>query len=357
MTGTSLDGLDAAAVHLDGRGLAMRLLDIPAAVSLEFPTGLAASLRALCDGKPMDALRITRAARELGELHALAARELMTSAGRPDLACAHGQTLAHRPPESWQLLNPWPLALEAACPVVYDLRGADLASGGQGAPLTPIADWVLFRDAHESRAIVNLGGFCNITHLPAGGAHDSVRGQDVCACNHILNAASRIALDQPYDDGGATALRGAVIPAVVDALAKRLAGQGGDRRSLGSGDELQDDLVTLREGHSREDFLRSVVAAVAGAIARSAASFSPDRILLAGGSVRNGALVLEIERRLEPAPVVATDSLGVSAAHREAAGFAVLGALCADRVPITVPTITGGAAQAPISGAWINTRP
>ncbi len=357
MTGTSLDGLDAAAVRLEGEGLAIRLVDIPATASLEFSRELASSLRSLCNGKPMEAHRIAATARELGELHARAARDLISAAGQPDLACAHGQTVLHRPPDSWQLLNPWPLALEVRCPVVCDLRGADLASGGQGAPITPIADWALFRDERESRVIVNLGGFCNITHIPAGGAPESVRGMDVCACNHILNAAARIALDRPYDDGGAAAMRGSPIQSVVDALAQRLAGQGGDRRSLGSGDELQDDLVALHEGRSPEDFLRSVVAAVAGAIARGVASFTPHRVLLAGGSARNVALVREIEQRLEPIPVSLTDTAGVPAAHRESVEFAVLGALCADRVAITLPTITGGAATAPISGSWINTRP
>jgi 1,6-anhydro-N-acetylmuramate kinase len=357
MTGTSLDGLDAAAVRLNGQGHALRLLDIPAAMSLDFPEDLVESLRALCDGEALDAHRIADAARALGELHACAARELITSVGRPDFACAHGQTVIHRPPDSWQLLNPWPLAREAGCPVVYDLRGADLSAGGEGAPITPIADWVLFRAADESRAIVNLGGFCNVTHLPAHADHEAVRGMDVCACNHVLNAAARIALDQPFDLDGAAALRGTAVPTAVEALTARLVEQGRAGRSLGSGDELRDELRTLRGGHSPEDFLSSVVSAVARAIANAVASLSPGRVLLAGGSARNAALVRALQERLGPVPVAPTDSLGVPVAHRESVAFAVLGALCADRIAITIPTITGAAAPAPISGAWINTRP
>jgi 1,6-anhydro-N-acetylmuramate kinase len=357
MTGTSLDGLDAAAVRLDGQAHGLRMLDIPAVVSLGFSSDLAAMLRALCDGEPVDAHRIADAARALGDLHACAARELITSVGRPDFACAHGQTVTHRPPDSWQLLNPWPLAREAGCPVVFDLRGADLASGGQGAPITPIADWVLFRDANESRAIVNLGGFCNVTLIPANAAPDAVRGMDVCACNHILNAAARVALNQPFDRDGATALRGTAVAAVVEPLTQRLVDQGRAGRSLGSGDELRDALGKFFAGLSPEDFLSSVVSAVAAAIANAVAPLSPGRVLLAGGSARNEALVRALEQRLAPVPVETTDSLGVPAAHRESVAFAALGALCADRVPITIPTITGGASPAPISGAWINTRP
>jgi anhydro-N-acetylmuramic acid kinase len=113
----------------------------------------------------------------------------------------------------------------------------------------------------------------------------------------------------------------------------------------------------LRGGHSPEDFLSSVVSAVAGAIANAVASLSPGRVLLAGGSARNAALVRALQERLGPVPVAPTDSLGVPVAHRESVAFAVLGALCADRIAITIPTITGAAAPAPISGAWINTRP
>lgn len=356
MTGTSLDGLDAAAVRLAGEGLSIRLERVEGAASLAFPGDLMQVLRALASGEAVKAAETARAARALGELHADAARALIERAGRPDLACAHGQTVFHAPPDSWQLFNPWPLAVAAGCPVVHDLRGADLAAGGQGAPITPIADWALFRDEGESRAIVNLGGFCNITLLPAGGAPDDVRGMDVCACNHLLNAAARRTLGEPFDRDGAAALRGRPDPAAVDALAARLIAQRAEGRSLGTGDELGSALAPLIGRLDAHDALASVVAATARAIAQSVKSAGGvGRVLLAGGSARNAALVAALGRELAPTPAEPLDAAGVPATHREAACFALLGALCADRTPITLPAITGVAAPAPISGAWINT--
>jgi anhydro-N-acetylmuramic acid kinase len=357
MTGTSLDGLDGAAVRFAGRGLALELVDIRATVTLPFPSSLEDALLALCEGRSLTARDVAAAARALGELHADAARDLIALAGQPDLACAHGQTVFHAPPDSWQLLNPWPLALAAGCPVVYDLRGADLALAGQGAPLTPVADWTLFRHATERRAIVNLGGFCNATLLPAGAKPGDVRGMDVCACNHALNAAARLALNAPFDRDGAEALRGGPNDRIVKPLAALLRAQRDERRSLGTGDELAPRLEALRESAAPADFLASVVSAAAHVIGETLAPWKPDRVLLAGGSARNQALVRSLLAALPGVAVDPLDALGVPATHREAVEFAALGALCADRTPITLPAITGARAPSPISGAWIDPRP
>ncbi len=121
--------------------------------------------------------------RDAALLHVEAVRAL--GCERLDLVVAHGQTVYHAPPLSWQLCAPGPIAHALQVPVLCDLRSADIAAGGQGAPITPIADHILFRHAREARAVVNLGGFCNITTLPAGDDATRVRGGDVCACNQV----------------------------------------------------------------------------------------------------------------------------------------------------------------------------
>lgn len=355
MTGTSLDGLDAAAVRVSGDSLGLRMDEIRATASLDIPARLGRSLRAIASGEPVPSRDIARAAHELGDLHAAGARELIALAGPPDLACAHGQTVLHAPPDSWQLLNPWPLARETNCPVVYDLRGADLAAGGQGAPVTPIADWVLFREERETRVVVNLGGFCNVTVIPAGAAPADLRGMDVCACNHLLNGAARLALDRPFDRDGEHALRGTPDAEVVESLARLLAAQRAEGRSLGSGDELASALASNRS-LAPDDLLASVVGAISNTIASAISAHKPDRVLLAGGSARNRAMAGALAAQFPMIPVEPTDALHVPATHREAACFAVLGALCADRTPITIPAITGCDSPAPISGSWITMR-
>jgi anhydro-N-acetylmuramic acid kinase len=163
MTGTSLDGIDLALVEVTGTGLGM---SARFARGLSAPLGPAAdSLRALAAQEPMTAGQVARLSLQFAAAHAQALTDLL-GGERSDLVCIHGQTVFHAPPASWQLLNPFPIARAASAPVVYDLRQADLAAGGQGAPITPIADFVLFRHAQESRAVVNLGGFCNVTLLP-----------------------------------------------------------------------------------------------------------------------------------------------------------------------------------------------
>ncbi|MGH7290698.1 MAG: anhydro-N-acetylmuramic acid kinase, partial [Myxococcota bacterium] len=176
MTGTSIDGIDIALTRIEGRGLDMR-----ATLAWHVSQGLGElgpQLRQAADQQPMTAGQFARLAWDFGLLHADAidaSRKKHTSSP-PDLIVAHGQTVFHQPPISWQILNPAPIAARFDCPVISDLRQADLAAGGQGAPITPLADWVLFRHEKHRRAIVNLGGFCNVTVLPSSVAVDDNRG-------------------------------------------------------------------------------------------------------------------------------------------------------------------------------------
>ncbi|MGP1309013.1 MAG: anhydro-N-acetylmuramic acid kinase, partial [Phycisphaerales bacterium] len=176
------------------------------------------------------------------------------------------------------------------------------------------------------------------------------------ACNHLLNAAARLALHEPFDRGGAAAQRGSPSGRAVESFAAALDTQRAAGRSLGSGDELAGMLRTHGEGLAPNDLLASVCAAVARVIAGAVREHAPDAVYLAGGSALNGALAAALRADLSPIPVEPLDALGVPAQRREAAAFAVLGALCADRTPITLPAITGCASLAPISGAWIDPR-
>lgn len=354
MTGTSIDALDAAAVRIEGEGLAMRTSLVG---SLSEPLGpLAPRLRALASGRAMSAGEIARLCLDFSEAHAAALLALRVQAGHPAFVAVHGQTVFHAPPASWQMINAWPIARAMGCPVVSDLRGADLAAGGQGAPITPLADWVCFRGERETRAVINLGGFCNATLLPAGAPPASVRGLDVCACNQVLDAVARRVLGKAYDESGRAAGRGAVHADAAAELALALARQAGSGRSLGTGDEASGWIDAWAGRLLPEDLAASAADAVGGTIAGAIAVWRPDRVLLAGGGSKNVALAAGIARRVG-APVEPTDALGVPASHREAAEIAVLGALCADGVRITLPNVTRAPVPAPISGSWVNVRP
>lgn len=354
MSGTSLDGLDAVLLRAAGRGLSMASVTVVDGISVAL--GGQQSLSRLAAGEPLSAGEIASAALELGVVHAQAARTLCDRAGlkRPDLACAHGQTVWHRPPIGWQVLNPWPIVRELGCPVVFDLRGADLAAGGQGAPLTPLADWVLFRDPVERRAVVNLGGFCNATILEPGGGPDTVRGADLCACNQVLDAAARAATGEAFDPGGRHAAGGAADRRATDELLAVLASQSRTGASLGSGDEARAWVDGWREKLPGNDLLASACAGVGQAIGEGVRRMAgaDAAVYFAGGSVQNRTLMRAIGDALGR-PARTTEDAGVPAQWREAACFAVLGLLAADGVEIALPGVTGRAGPIPFSGAWM----
>jgi 1,6-anhydro-N-acetylmuramate kinase len=364
MTGTSLDGIDAALVQIDATALDMRATFLRGITLPLADTGPA--LRRLAEQTPTTAGEIAALSRDFSLLHARAIRELL--AGETcDLISIHGQTVFHKPPASWQLFQPAPIAHEFGTPVVFDLRAMDLAAGGQGAPITPIADWILFASGIGTTCIANLGGFCNITVLrgkacvnrtltpPAPGARSAdpaeiaeITARDVCACNQLLDDVARKVLRTPFDKDGAAALRGTPHEEALKDLRGILAAQGSGKRSLGTGDESGDWVSRWRSHINPEDLAATACEGIAIAIADAARG--SDFLWLAGGGVRNAALVKAI--RASAAGVGTTDDRGVPAAYREAICFAVLGALCQDRVPITLPKVTG-VAKAPISGAWV----
>ncbi|MDX2114890.1 MAG: anhydro-N-acetylmuramic acid kinase [Planctomycetota bacterium] len=351
MTGTSIDALDASLVEVLGSGLSMRARVIDSA---SFPLGsLAGPLRAAAEQRPASAGEFAGLARDFGVFHAESLRGWLGER-RADLIVVHGQTVFHAPPVSWQLMNPAPVARALGARVCFDLRAGDLAAGGQGAPITPIADAVLF-SGDESRAIVNLGGFCNVTLLPArGGAEPDVagvRGLDVCACNHVLDGVARRALGAAYDEGGNAALSGRADVAAADELTALLGAQRAGGRSLGTGDELS-KWIEGRLGLSGADLAatacRAVGRAIAGALPAGA------RVFAAGGGVRNAALRASIGEAIGGGSLETTAALGVAPEARESVSFAVLGALAEDRVPITLPAVTGRPAGAVLSGAWMS---
>lgn len=351
MTGSSLDGLDVALVTIEGRGLAMRARFVRGRST---PLGsVGPLLRRLAEQRAMTAREVCAVQRDFAMLHARAIEALLDGESC-DLVCVHGQTVFHEPPLSWQVMQPAPIAHALGVPVVYDLRQADLAAGGQGAPITPLADWVLFRDATSPVSVINLGGFCNITNLPAGGdeAIDRIEAMDVCACNQLLDAIARARLGCGYDADGATAMNGAIVPRVYDDAKRLLVRQAESGRSLGTGDEL----AAWMDAHAdvaSEDLLRSACEAIAEVIVRRGVALDSRRVLLAGGGTMNRALIAAIRERAQGRTASTTDEAGVPAAYREAACFAVLGSLCQDGVPITLPHVTRCTNPAPVSGVWV----
>jgi 1,6-anhydro-N-acetylmuramate kinase len=354
MTGTSIDGdLDAALVEIHGHGLGMEARFV---TGLSHPLGaLTGDLRRVASQEPLPAGELARIARAFGEAHADALAELCATAGvQPDLAVLHGQTVFHAPPLTWQLLDPWPVAVRLGCGVRYDLRGANTASGGQGAPITPLADWILL-GGDDDAVVMNLGGFINATFVPRRrhGASD-IRGFDACACNHLLDRVARLRLGAAFDRDGAAAVRGTCAHDIARRISLAIAPESirpSGRRSLGTGDEA-DRLVEWTAALPPDDACRTVVEAIADAAARVLAAEVPahcPRILVAGGSARNRALTDALARRTGAVVRTTAESHGLPVHMREPTEIAILGALADDGVRYSLPQVTGARSAVPES--------
>lgn len=366
MTGTSIDSIDAAVVRVEGAGLDLSAR-LEAFVSDPLG-GIAGRLRSYAEGGALAAGEAAELARDFGARHAEVIRA--AAGDRPiDLIAVHGQTVFHRPPLTVQLVDPWPIAEAFGCRVVSDLRAADCVRGGQGAPITPLVDWVLLRVPDRTRVVVNLGGFCNLTVVPGGLGLGAVRGFDVCACNQVLDGVARVSLGAPFDRDGAAALAGRVDDAALADLRAILTRQAGEGRSLGTGDEAAAWVGRSAGRLGRAAGPTTAAAGVSGvigdAVERASADVGhgPVDVLLAGGGARNAALVRGIEARIAgssgPAGITVRELDreldGVDAASREAVAMGVLGALADDGVEITLPGVTGRRTGGrPLqAGSWI----
>jgi len=360
MSGTSLDAVDATLVQVRGQGLRM---SATVADLISRPLGpLTETLAHLAAGHDAPPIAYMRAARALGELYAdvvsaLAQRHPHT---KFDLIVAHGQTIWHAPHEglSWQLFDPSPAVQRLRTPVVYDLRRADLAAGGQGAPITPLADWVLFRPTERDRLIVNLGGICNVTTLPSGKDIDAITGADIGPCNLLIDGVvRRLYQDRTMDRDGRIAAQGRVNPLLYEHVRAADFFNRPQPRTTGREDfsaAWLDELVRdSLAAHEPADIVASAVDAAARLIGDHVQQFrSEPEVVLAGGGAHNPVLVERVRDYCQPAPVIVSSNLGIAVEAREAACMAVLGALTQDGVRITLKQVTGCHEPA-LAGAWM----
>ncbi|MCH2138802.1 MAG: anhydro-N-acetylmuramic acid kinase, partial [Phycisphaerales bacterium] len=233
-------------------------------------------------------------------------------------------------------------------PVCTWQRHGDLAAGGQGAPITPLADWVLYRSS-DPRIVLNLGGFANITLLPEASASvDRIHGSDVCPCNQWLDRLAQRRLDSAFDPDGAAAARGTIDARCATAMADALQSRRVPGMAMGQQD-LHLDVLTPLEALSPDDAAATLTDAIGRLIAAATASADAGTITLAGGGVHHGPLCAAIERHTGRSTAILPD-----APWREGAALAVLALLELDGVPPTLSQVTSRSTHGPLPGsAWM----
>ncbi len=345
MSGTSLDGADAALV--DFSGTAPRTL---AFASVPFSPELRHDVLALCQ-PGTDSLELAgRVSLRLAELYARAVDGVLAAgAVRASDVIAigcHGQTVRHRPDLGFtiQLNDPARLAELTGIDVTADFRRRDMAAGGQGAPLVPAFHEAMFRDRQRSRCVVNIGGISNVTWLPAAGA---TLGFDCGPGNVLLDGWAHRHLGQHFDEDGRWASRGHSDEALLRVLlAEPFLAQ---RPPKSTGRELF-RMAWLDErlpaDYRPEDVQSTLTDFTARAIVQAIDRFcdGAEEIYLAGGGARNAALVQRITALARGRPVAPTDALGVPTAHVEAMAFAWLAMKYVRREPVDLTAVTGARA-------------
>ncbi|WP_404448490.1 anhydro-N-acetylmuramic acid kinase [Sutcliffiella horikoshii] len=368
MSGTSVDGVDVAIISVKGSGdklsyqqLAFDTVDIPQDMRekiFEQFSPVESSVDKLCS------LNF-----ELGQLFAAAARSVVKKAGLRtediDFIGSHGQTIYHIPVDqsdvglvksTMQIGEASVLAEIFQCPVVSDFRVRDMAAGGEGAPLVPYVDHLLFQSDTENIALQNIGGIGNVTYLPKAGSASDVIAFDTGPGNMIMDEAMNILTNGQFlfDNNGELAAKGTVHQVILDELmnhpylglpipkstGRELFGAAYTRK-------LVDKMLGM--GLSSEDILATVTMYTSMTIVDQLERFLPsdggvDTLVVSGGGAYNATL-LGFLKELGGFVVKTQEDLGFSSESKEAVAFALLANETLFGVPNNVPTATGAAKQ------------
>ena len=353
MSGTSLDGISAAVARFTPRDSHAFNVELLGFLVHEYSPAQRERLQAaMREGTARDYCRL---AVDFGGWLADAAVAVLAEAGvaRADVRAVgtHGQTLWHEPGHStWQLDAPAVIAERTGLSVVSDFRVRDVAAGGQGAPLVPIADALLFGGGRW-RALQNIGGIGNVTIVPPDGTLASVRAFDTGPGVGVLDAVVRLCYPaMRYDKDGAIAATGRTLQPVVDELMRDPYFAAEPPKSTGR--ELFDAAYVQRviarcrqeDGVVDADIVATATALTACSIADAYRRFIPEpieEVLVSGGGAKNTTLVEMVRRLVAPLPVVAFDACYFDGEAKEAVAFALLAHLHLEGMPGNVPTATG----------------
>ncbi len=374
MSGTSADGVDVAICRVSpASGLGgLPRLKVLAHHAMPYTAEVRGAVLKAMDAGGTSAAELARLSWRLGEVYAAAVAAAIERSGlRVELVALHGQTIYHQAVAdeylgeptrcTWQTGEPAVVVERLGLPVVSDFRTADLAAGGQGAPLVPMLDYCLYRHATKNRILLNLGGIANLTALPAGCDAGGVLAFDTGPANMVIDGCMQRLYGRAYDCDGGVGARGVVIEPVLRALMGdeflRLAPPkscGREQYGLVFTDRLlalcgkaqKSDVVATATAFTAEAILEAYRRFVWAHLGQRAPLAKATEIFVSGGGAHNAALLRRLRADFEPlgCSVKTTEEAGAASLDveaKEAAAFALLGWLSWHGLAGNVPAATG----------------
>ncbi len=351
MSGTSADGVDAALAEIkNGKFTLIKhhfrpYTDEIRKMILDAMDNETSSVSLICQLNFILGEEFAQAAREISEFTRI----------KPDLVASHGQTIYHiprpDPKRGWhtrstlQIGEAAVIAEKIGAPVISDFRVRDVAAGGEGAPLVPFADFILFKHPEKSRSIHNIGGISNLTYIPQNAKKEEVIAFDTGPGNALIDLVVQEYFNMPYDRNGEIAASGEVHHDVVEKLLRHPYFEMPPPKSTGR-EVFNRDFISWIKLPLR-DLVATLTYFTAKSIALSYEEFilphGLDEILVAGGGAYNKTLIKWLKELLKGVKVLTFEEAGLNSKAREAMAFAVLGYFAFKKIPNNLPQVTGAA--------------
>lgn len=370
MSGTSLDGVDAALVAIEGYGLETKveLLDF---ISLDMDPGLRDRILQASHPETSSVDLICSLNVEIGQVHSKAVQAVCDhyDLQEPlDFVAMHGQTIYHLPRASAPFVNstlqigdPSPIAFEHNVPVVFNFRMMDIAASGDGAPLVPYSEFLLYRRQDTTVLLQNIGGIGNVTVLPQDCAIEDVSAFDTGPGNMMMNAACQYYYQEAYDKDGLHARQGKLIPELLEKLLANPYFAQVPPKSTGREMFGEDVVQAICESYTNaDDVIYTLTHFTAQTIADAYNAFvfphhQVGEIIVGGGGAYNPVLMEILQQLVGDIPVLTQEDKGLSSDAKEAIAFAILGNETLHGNSSNVPSATG--ASRPVVLGQIQPKP
>ncbi|KXY78169.1 anhydro-N-acetylmuramic acid kinase [Bacillus anthracis] len=361
MSGTSLDGIDVALVRIEGSGVDSKVKLIHF-TTVPFRNDIKSEIQQALSIENSNVQLICSLNFKLGLCFANAVKEVCKEANfsleQLDLIGSHGQTIYHQPkPEgnmissTLQIGEPAVIAYETNTTVISNFRTMDMAAGGQGAPLVPYSEVILYRDPSKNRLLQNIGGIGNVTVIPSQKSDQNVVAFDTGPGNMIIDEVCQRLFQLPYDQNGEIAEQGEVIDEILTYCMNHPFLKMNPPKSTGReqfGEEFVSQLLKRYEKHSKENIVTTVTMFTASSIVHHYKEFilpyyEIDEVILGGGGSYNDTLVEMIRCGLkeEKCTIFIQEDIGYSSEAKEAIAFAILANETYHHNPSNVPSATG----------------